>query len=99
MTPYEALYGWRCRTPVCWTGLNEYKVFGPNIVKDTEEKVQVIRQRLKASSDKKKSYTDLKRRYIEYKVEDKVFLKVSPWKKILRFGKKVKLSLRFIGSY
>ena len=43
MPPYEALYGWRCRTPVCWTKLNEHKVIGPDIVKDTEEKVQVIR--------------------------------------------------------
>ena len=51
MTPYEALYGRKCRTPVCWTELNEHKVIGPNIEKDTEEKVQVIRKRLKATSD------------------------------------------------
>ena len=51
MTPYEALYGWRCRTPACWTKLNEHKVIGPDIVKDTEAKVQVIRQRLKAAND------------------------------------------------
>ena len=42
MAPYEALYGQRCRTPVCWTELNEYKMIGPNIIKDTIEKVQVI---------------------------------------------------------
>ena len=74
-------------------------MIGPDIVKDTEEKVQVIRQRLKAASDRKKSYVDLKRRDIEYEVGDKVFLKVSPWKKILRFGQKGKLSPRFIGPY
>ena len=51
MEPNEALYGRKCRTPVCWTELNEHKVIGPDIVKDTEEKVQVIRQRLKAASD------------------------------------------------
>ena len=51
MAPYEALYGRRCRTPVCWIELNEQKVIGPDIVKDTEEKVQVIRQRLKAARD------------------------------------------------
>ena len=51
MTPYEALYGRKCRTLVCWKKLNEHKVIGPNIVKDTEEKVQVILQRLKATSD------------------------------------------------
>ena len=71
----------------------------PDVVKDTEEKVQVIRQRLKVASDRKKSYANLKRKDIEYEVSDKVFLKVSPWRKVLRFGKKGKLSPRFIGSY
>ena len=52
MTPYEALYGRKCRTPVCWTYLNEYKVIGPDIVKETEEKVRVIQQRLKDASDR-----------------------------------------------
>ena len=99
MAPYEALYGRKCRTLVCWMELNEHKVIGPDIVKDTEEKVQVIRKRLKAASDRQKSYANLKKRDIEYEVGDKVFLKVSPWRKILRFGQKGKLSLRFIGSY
>ena len=99
MAPYEALYGRKCRTPVCWTKLNEHKVIGPDIMKDTEEKVQVIRKRLKAANDRQKSYFDLKRREIAYEVGDKVFLKVSPWRKILRFGKKGKLSPRFIGLY
>ena len=71
-------------------------MIGPDIVKDKEEKVQVIRQRLKAASDRQNSYADLKRRDIEYEVGDKVFLKVSPWRKILWFGKKGKLSPRFI---
>ena len=71
-------------------------MIGPDIVKDTKEKVQVIRKRLKVASDQQKSYADLKIRDITY-VGDKVFLKVSPWRKILRFGKKRKLSPRFIG--
>ena len=99
MAPYEALYGRKCRTPVCWTDLNEYKVIGLDIVKETEEKVQVIQKRLKAASDRQNSYGDLKRKDIEYEVSDKVFLKVSPWRKILRFGKKGKLVPRFIGPY
>ena len=74
-------------------------MIGLDIVKDTEEKVQVIRQSLNAASDREKSYVDLKSRYIEYEVGDKVFLKVSSWRKILRFGKKGMLSLRFIGPY
>ena len=55
MTPYEALYGRKCRTLVCWTELYEHKVTGPDIVKDTEEKVWVIQQRLKVASDRQKS--------------------------------------------
>ena len=99
MAPYEALYGRRCRTPMCWTELHEYKIIGPDLVKDIKEKVRIIQQRLKAASDRQRSYADLKRRDIAYEVGDKVFLKVSSWRKILRFGKKEKLSLRFIRSY
>ena len=106
MAPYEALYGRKCRTHVCWIDLNEHKVIGPEIVKKIEEKVWIIQHGLKAASDRQKSYADLKRKdidlkrkHIEYEVGDKVFLKVSPWRKILRFGKKGKLSPRFIGPY
>ena len=69
MAPYEALYGRRCRTLMCWIELNEHKVISPDIVKNTEAKVQVIWQRLKAASDRQKSYVDLKRRDIKYEVE------------------------------
>ena len=86
MAPYEVLYG-RCRTPVCWTELNEHKVIGSDIVKETKEKVGIIQKRLKAASDRQKSYADLKRKDIEFEVGDKVFLKVSPWRNIFWFGK------------
>ena len=59
----------------------------------------MIRSRLKAAQDRQKSYADLKRRDIEYNVGDKVFLKISPWKGVVRFGKRGKLSPRFIGPY
>ena len=65
MAPYEALYGRKCRTLVCWTDLNEHKVIGPDIVKETEENVRVIQQRLKAVSNRQKSYANLKRKDIE----------------------------------
>ena len=99
MAPYEALYGHKCQTPLYWTELSEKQIHGVDLVKETEEKVKVIRDRLKASSDRQKSYADLKMKEIEFQVGDKVFLKVSPWKKILRFGRKGKLSPRFIGPY
>ena len=99
MAPYEALYGRKCRTPLCWTELSERKVIGPDLIRETEEKVKMIREKLKVATDRQKSYTDMKRKDIRYEVGEKVFLKVSPWKKVMRFGKKGKLSPRFIGPY
>ena len=99
MASYEALYGRRCRTPMYWTELDEHKIIGSDLVKDMEEKVQIIQQRLKATNDRQKSYANLKRKDIEFEVGDKVFLKASPWKKILHFGRKGKPSPRFIGPY
>ena len=104
MAPFEALYGRRCRTPLCWLTLpenerNDSEVVGPDLVLETQEKVELIQKRLKEAHDRQKSYADLKRKEIEFEVGDRVFLKVSPWKKVLRFGKKGKLSPRFIGPY
>ncbi|KAA3465848.1 DNA/RNA polymerases superfamily protein [Gossypium australe] len=82
MAPYEALYGRKCRTPLYWTELSENKLHGVDLIKDTKQKVKVIRDSLKATSDRQKSYVDLKRKDIEFETGDKVFLKVSPWKKI-----------------
>ena len=68
-------------------------------MREIEEKFRVIQQRLKATSDKQKSYADLKKEDLEYEVEGKVFLKVSLWRKVLRFGNKGKLRPRFIKPY
>ncbi|XP_016704089.1 uncharacterized protein [Gossypium hirsutum] len=67
---------WKCQTPTCWTKLGERRVLGPELVADTEDKVKLIRDRLKEASDRQKSYADLKRREIEYVVGDLVFLKI-----------------------
>ncbi|KAG8485711.1 hypothetical protein CXB51_019027 [Gossypium anomalum] len=99
MEPYEVLYGRKCYTPLYLTELKENQIYGVDLVKEIEVKVKVIRDCLKVASDRQKSYADLKRKEIEYQVGDKVFLKVSPWKKVLRFGKKGKLSLCFIGPF
>lgn len=99
MGPYEALYGRKCKTPLYWSELSEKKIFGADLVREMEEKVKVIQDYLKASSDRQKSYIDLKRKDIEFQVEDKGFLKVSPWRKVLRFDRKGKLSSRFIGPH
>ena len=99
MAPYEALYGRKCRTPLCWTKLSEKKVIGPDLIQETEEKVKMIRERLKIVNDRQKSYADMKRKDIRYEIREKVFLKVSSWKKVMRFEKNGKLSPRFIEPY
>ena len=97
MTPYEALYGRKCRTPLCWDEVGERKLLGLEIIQVTTDNVKVIRDRLKIAQDRHKSYVDNRRRDIEFHVRDQVFLRISPWKGVLRFGKKGKLSSRYMG--
>ena len=79
--------------------MSEKKVIGPDLIQEIEEKVKMIIKRLKIANDRQKSYADMKRKDIRYEIGGKVFLKVSPWKKVMRSGKKCKLSPRFIGPY
>jgi hypothetical protein len=99
MPPYEMLYGRRCRTPVCWGEIGQKDLGSKEMVRETSEKVEQIRLRLKAAQDRQKSYADKRRRPIEFKVGDRVMLKVSPWKGIIRFRKRGKLSPRFVGPF
>ncbi|KAL0427771.1 UNVERIFIED_CONTAM: Transposon Tf2-11 polyprotein [Sesamum latifolium] len=99
MAPYEALYGRRCRSPVCWDIEGLRQLEGQELVQKMVEKIQIVKKCLKAAQDRQKSYTNKHRREMEYEIGDKIFLKVSPWKGILRFGKQGKLSPRYIGPY
>ncbi|KAJ9539391.1 hypothetical protein OSB04_032124 [Centaurea solstitialis] len=99
MAPFEALYGRKCRTPTCWLEAGEKQFAGPEIIQETADKVKGIRERLKAAQDRQKSYADKKRRPIDFQVGERVMLKVSPWKGIIRFGKRGKLSPRFLGTF
>ena len=99
MAPYEAIYGKQCRSPLCWSEVGERRLIGPELVQLTAEKVDVIRERLKTAQSRQKSYTDRRRKDLEFQVDDWVFLKLSPWKGVVRFGKRGKLSPRFIGPY
>ena len=99
MAPYEALYGRKCRTHLYWTELSEKRIIGPNLIQETEEKMKMIRERLKVAIDRQNSYADMKRKDVCYETGEKVFLKVSPWKKVMKFGRKGKLSPRFIRPY
>ena len=99
MAPFEALYGRRCRSPVGWFEVGEVALLGPDLVMDALEKVRMIRERLKTAQSRQKSYADVRRRDLEFKVGDWVYLKVSPMKGVVRFGKKGKLSPRYVGPY
>nr|GFC38525.1 putative reverse transcriptase domain-containing protein [Tanacetum cinerariifolium] len=99
VAPFEALYGRKCRSPVCWNEVGEFYLTGPEIVQETTEKIMQIKQRMQAARDRQKSYADLKRKPIEFQVGDKVMLKVSPWKGVLRFGKQGKLNPRYVGPF
>ncbi|GJT77225.1 putative reverse transcriptase domain-containing protein [Tanacetum coccineum] len=97
--PFEALYGRKCRSPVCWAEVGEVQLTGPEIVQETTEKIVQIKQRMQAARDRQKSYADLKRKPMEFQVGDKVMLKVSPWKGVVRFGKRGKLNPRYVGPF
>ncbi|KAJ9542547.1 hypothetical protein OSB04_029053 [Centaurea solstitialis] len=97
--PYEILYGRKCRTPLCWNEVGEKQLAGPEVVQITSDKINQVRERLKMARDRQKSYADKRRKDIEFQVGDRVMLKVSPWKGVIRFGRKGKLSPRYIGPY
>ncbi|GJX00712.1 putative reverse transcriptase domain-containing protein [Tanacetum coccineum] len=97
--PFEALYGRKCRSPVCWTEVGEAQILGPKLIQETTEKIIQIKQRMQAARDRQKSYADLKRKPMEFQVGDKVMLKVSPWKGVVRFGKRGKLNPRYVGPF
>jgi hypothetical protein len=99
MAPFEALYGKKCRTPLLWDGVGERSFFGPDLIKEAEEKVRLIRDRLKVAQSRQKSYADSKRREVTYEIGDRAYLRVSPLRGVKRFGIKGKLAPRFIGPY
>ena len=99
MAPFEALYGRKCRSPIGWFEISDYQLLGPDIVQDAKTKVKLIRERLVTAQSRQKSYADNRRRELEFEVDDHVFLKVSPFKGVMRFGKKGKLSPRYIGPF
>ncbi|XP_042396528.1 uncharacterized protein LOC121986640 [Zingiber officinale] len=80
MASYEALYGWKCRTPLHWDEVGDRAVLGPDIVVNTVDLVAKIRNRMLSAQSRQKSYADLKQTDLEFTVGDLVFLKVSPMK-------------------
>ncbi|GKA96801.1 hypothetical protein Tco_0818896 [Tanacetum coccineum] len=88
-----------CRSPVLWAEIGEGRLIGPEVVQETTDKAMQIKERFKAARDRQKSYADNRRKPLEFSVGDQVLFKVSPWKGVMRFGKKGKLAPRYVGSF
>ncbi|GJY98177.1 putative reverse transcriptase domain-containing protein [Tanacetum coccineum] len=97
--PCEALYGRKCRSPVCWAKVGDAQLTGPKIVHETTKKIIQIKKRIQAACDRQKSYADMRCKPLEFQVGDKIMLKVLPWKGVIRFGKRGKLNPRYIGPF
>ncbi|GJR36951.1 putative reverse transcriptase domain-containing protein [Tanacetum coccineum] len=97
--PFEALYGRKCRSPICWAEVGDSQLTGPEIIHETTERIVQIKSHIQAARDRQKSYADVRRKPLEFQVGDKVMLKVSPWKGVIRFGKRGKLNPRYIGPF
>ncbi|WVZ62796.1 hypothetical protein U9M48_012498 [Paspalum notatum var. saurae] len=98
-SPFEALYGRRCRTPLFWNQKGEKQMFGPDLIKDAEQQIKMVRENLRVAQSRQKSYADVRRRDLTFKVDDFVYLKVSPMRGIRRFNIKGKLAPRYIGPF
>ncbi|GKA66464.1 putative reverse transcriptase domain-containing protein, partial [Tanacetum coccineum] len=97
--PFEALYGRKCRSPICWDEVGDRQHTGLEIIHETTEKIVQIKSRIQAARDHQKSYADVRQKPLEFQIGDKVKLKVSPWKGVIRFGKRGKLNPRYIGPF
>ena len=99
MPLFEALYGRRCRSPICWEEVGDRGFLGPDLVQETTEKIRVIRKRMKATQSRQKSYADKCRRPLEFAIGDIIFLKVSPMKGVVWIGRSNKLNPRNAGPF
>nr|GEZ21665.1 putative nucleotidyltransferase, ribonuclease H [Tanacetum cinerariifolium] len=97
--PFELLYGQKCRVHICWNEVGERVIKGPKLVEVTNEKVPIAKDKLKEAWSRQKSYADRHRRALEFRPDDRVFLKESSCRGVRRFGLKGKLSSRFISPF
>ncbi|GKE34367.1 putative reverse transcriptase domain-containing protein, partial [Tanacetum coccineum] len=93
---FEVLYWRKCRSPICWSEVGDRQLMGPELIRETTEKIVQIKNRLLTARSRQKSYADVRRKPMEFSVGDIVMLRVSPWKGVIRFGKKGKLSPQYI---
>jgi hypothetical protein len=88
MSPFEVLYGRKCRTPLFWNEPGENQVFGPEILREAKKQVHIVRENLQLAQSRQKSYADHRRRKLSFRVSDFVYLKVSPMRglRVSRYG-------------
>lgn len=96
MAPFEALYGRPCKSPAFWIEPRDRLVLGPQMIMEAFGKVEEIRRKIKTAQDRQKCYANRRRSDPEFKVGDEVFLKVSPLRNVIRFGRKGKLASRLV---
>nr|GEZ70102.1 putative reverse transcriptase domain-containing protein [Tanacetum cinerariifolium] len=89
----------KCRSPVLWAEIGEGCLMGPELVLEMTDKVVLIKEKLKAAIDRQKSYVDKRRKPLEFEVGDQILLRVSPWKGVVRFGKKGRLASRYVRPF
>jgi len=99
MPPFEALYGRKCRSLICWEEVGDRRIFGPDIILEAIDKIKLIKERMKAAQSRQKAYADNRRRPLKFEVGDKVFLKVSPMKGVRRADNKNKLAPRYVRPF
>jgi hypothetical protein len=99
MTPFEALYGRKCRKPLNWSQTGERQFFGPNMIKEAGDQVRIIREHLKTAQSCQKSYYDHHHQDVSYEIDEKAYLRVTPLKGVHRFGIKGKLAPRYVGPF
>jgi hypothetical protein len=99
MSPFETLYGRKCRTPLYWDKTRGRQFFGPELIQEVEDQVCIIKENLRVAQTRQKSYADNRRRPLEFEEGDHVYLKVSPLRGMRRFKIKGKLSPHFIGPF
>ena len=83
MAPFEALYGRKYRSPLCWDEIGERRLLGPDILVQTTDEVRIIRDHLRAAQSRQKSWVDTSRRLLEFRAGEHVFLKISPTKGVI----------------
>nr|GEV84334.1 putative reverse transcriptase domain-containing protein [Tanacetum cinerariifolium] len=85
--------------PVCWADVGDAQLIGPKLIHEITEKIIQMKQGIQAARDHQRSYANARRKILEFQVGDRILLKVSPWKGVIRFGKRGKLNPRHIRPF